>query len=332
MKENSKILITGGAGFIGNWLSIRLAELGHEVISVDNDIRGGSKTADFSNKRITFLQLDLTDITAVTQLFSTNSFDLIYHLAALNGTQNFYERPFDVIKHSSLPIINIINAMGVLNLRVPIIYTGSSESYSRGVTIGCNTVPTSENAEIVLGPLSESRWSYGAAKAFSEYVLQSALDQFGIKFIIARVHNIYGPRMGFNHFISDVISRFRDGDFQLHGSGETRSFCHINDAIFALISLPDSDNAWNQIFNIGSDDERSILSVANMIANELKIDSKLIKPMDSWAGSVNRRCPDISKLKSLLEGEFPCISVDEGIKEMVDWYDDKQITSEKGFK
>ena len=327
-----RILVTGGAGFIGNWLSLELANLGNEVVAVDNDIRGGVSTANFSNENITFLQLDLNDLNSVIQIFSNYQFDLIYHLAALNGTQNFYEKPFDVIKNSSLPIINMIDVMKSLNLRVPIIYTGSSETYSRGITIGCNTVPTAEDAEIVLGPLSESRWSYGSAKAFSEYVLQSAYDQLGIKFIIARVHNIYGPRMGFNHFISDVISRFRQGDFKLYGSGETRSFCHISDAVFALISLSESEKSWGHIINIGSDDERSILSVASIIAKELKINNNLIESMGSWEGSVHRRCPDIAKLKTMLEGEFPRIGIEDGIKEMVEWYNDKRIISEGGFK
>jgi len=332
MSKFRKVLITGGAGFIGNWLSVKLAEKGCDVVAVDNNIRGGLETANFNNKRISYEQVDLTNEDSVMRLLSSKTFDLIYHLAALNGTQNFYNRPFDVIKNSSLPIVNIINAMSALNLNIPLVYTGSSETYSHGVTIGCNGVPTSELAEVVLGPISESRWSYGAAKAFGEYVLQSAFDQFGIKFIIARVHNIYGPRMGFNHFISDVIARFRDGDFKLHGSEETRSFCHIDDAILALMSLPEIDGAWNQIFNIGSDDERTILSVAFMIADELGIERSVIEPSKSWAGSVQRRCPDIEKLKNILNFDFPNISIDEGIKDMIDWYDDEQIILESGFR
>ena len=327
--EAEMILVTGGRGFIGHWLVRYLADLGYGVVSVDNDVRGGALEP---YDGVVELTCDLSNLIEVRSLFENyQDFEFVFHLAAYNGTQNFYEKPFDVLWNSSIPSANVCKALAELKLRPLCIYTSSSEVYARGVSLGITAVPTSEQAEVVLGPCAERRWSYGAAKCFGEYAFAAASHQYGLPYIITRVHNVYGPRMGFNHFIPDAIKRFRAADYSLPGSNETRSFCFISDAVSALAAcMKLNESQRNRIYNIGSSEEMKIYEIAEIILECLGVEKSKIQCLPGVQGSVRRRCPTIDDSAVVL-GLANTVSISEGISTMVNWYSPDRIVLERGF-
>lgn len=329
----NKFIVTGADGFIGYWLVRELLRKNHYVIGVDNNLRGGRNISSFQSKNYMNLDLDLCDMTNVARVVDMIDNDTtIFHLAAYNGTENFYEKPWDVIRNSSLPLTNILEALGNAGKLPKIIYTGSSESYSYSIQKNIGAVPTDETVLLASGELLNSRWSYASAKTFGEYCLAAANKQYGIDFLVARVHNIYGPRMGFNHFVSDVIKKLRSGKCLLPGASETRTFCYVTDAVDALLKLNAlKPKEWNQVFHVGSIEEITIIDAANIIANLMGVCPELIVPLESLPGSVKRRRPDITKLKALTNFQ-PQINFNDGVQKVIGWYSAEQINLEKSFR
>tara|TARA_Y100000589_G_scaffold74281_1_gene67603 strand:- start:9260 stop:10249 length:990 start_codon:yes stop_codon:yes gene_type:complete len=321
MKENN-VLVTGACGFIGYHLSIFLSNIGYKVTGIDNNIRGGERSAiyDFDKHGIDYINCDMKSIQDFQskcgeKLSSTSK---IYHLAAFNGTQNFYSKPYSVILNSSLPTINLINFIVENNIKTKILYTGSSESYANSVIKGIVNIPSDEDSLLSLGSHENPRWSYACAKTYGEYLLFAAGFQYKLDFIIARVHNIYGIRMGLNHFFTDFIRKIKNNNYEILGADQTRSFCHIMDCCRALVLLMDTSQT-QQIFNIGSSREIKINKCAEKIMSISNNIGQLIeKPAPE--GSVSRRCPDLRKLISAIGNEWEQVSLEDGLVELVDWY------------
>ena len=248
-----------------------------------------------------------------------NQANQIYHLAAYNGTKNFYEVPYSVILNSSLSTINIVNFILVNKVNAKILYTGSSESYAEGVNRGFVDIPTNEKSFLSLGDHNNPRWSYACAKTYGEYLLFSANLQYDLEFLVARVHNIYGPRMGYNHFFTDFLSRIKENNFELYGGNQTRSFCNIFDCCRALVMLMNS-NKSREIYNVGSSQEIKIYDCAKKIMDISNIKGKIVN-LPSPDGSVLRRCPEISKLRSLIGVSWEKVSLEDGLKDLIKWYE-----------
>lgn len=321
LKANS-FLVTGATGFIGFHLAVKLKKLGFNVLAIDNNLRGGNNSSIeyFEKIGIKFLDIDLCDKTQFNELDNVlSNVDGIYHLAAFNGTNNFYNKPYSVLKNSSLPLFNIIDKLIELDLSPKVLYTGSSECYAYGVKKGFNSIPTSEETILALGALNNPRWSYGCGKLIGEYALFNSYEEFGIPFVIARVHNIYGPRMGLNHFFSDFITRCLNGLFYLYGPYQTRCYCFIDDCIDALILLMNNDETNLNVFNVGSNTERRNIDCAKLILSELDINRKL-EFKDPPKGSTERRKPDLKKLFSIFPSLINQTSLEEGLKSTVAWY------------
>lgn len=329
----NKFIVTGADGFIGYWLIRKLLRKNHYVIGVDNNLRGGRNLIPIQSKNYVTFDFDLCDFNNAEKIVEMADDDTtIFHLAAYNGTENFYQKPWDVIRNSSLPLTNILEALGNTDKRPKIIYTGSSESYSYSIQKNIGDVPTDETVLLSSGELLNPRWSYASAKTFGEYCLAAAKKQFDIDFLIARVHNIYGPRMGFNHFVSDVIKKVRSGKCCLPGASETRTFCYVTDAVEALLKLNElNPEEWNQVFHVGSTEEISIIDAAHVIANLMGACPDIIIPLASIPGSVKRRRPDITKLKTVTNFQ-PQVNFYDGVQKVIDWYSLEQIQLENGFR
>ena len=329
----TKFIVTGSDGFIGNWLTKKLLDDGYSVIGVDNNIRGGRNTGDISHQNFLRLEINLCNIEQVRKITEFLADDtIICHLAAYNGTNNFYDVPWDVLRNSSLPLVNIIDVISSSKFRPKILYTGSSESYAETINQGMGVFPTAENIILSSGELLNPRWSYASAKTFGEYCLSAAHHQLGVDFLVARVHNIYGPRMGFNHFTSDIIKKLREGQCILPGATETRTFCYISDAVDALFKLINLDSTnWNQVFHVGSDEEISIIDAAATIADLMNLPRSRLIPKPSIAGSVHRRFPSIEKLRNATNYE-PKVSFKSGMQKVIDWYTEEQIKLERDFR
>lgn len=316
-----RILVTGAAGFLGFHLARSLAaQHGNEVICVDNFLRGEDDThyrALGKRRNVTRIDIDLTEPAAVADL--PGDIDYVYHLAALNGTQNFYERPFDVIRASTLPTIFLVERYG----REPqglkrFLYAGTSEAYAATVTRFGWPVPTAEDVPLGIDDVMNPRWSYAGSKLHGEIVTAQAGCHFGFPMTILRYHNAFGPRMGDKHVVPDFMARMRDGRYELFGYEDTRSFLYVDDAVRATIMVAQSPNCAGEIVNIGGAHEITMLELGRRILLVESVDEEiLLHP--SPPGSVRRRAPALSKLRELT-GFSERIPLDVGLRATADFY------------
>ena len=319
-----KVLITGGAGFIGFHLAKHLSSQGFEIHIADNFQRG-KRDNDFNSllkqKNVNLIQLDVTKENQFSKL--DNDYSQVYHFAAINGTGNFYKIPDQVIKVGAVGTINVLEWFSRKNKNGKIMFSSSSETYGGLLGIIGNKfkIPTPEDVPLVVENPKNARWSYGASKilgevAFFSYAKARNFD----KFAIVRYHNIYGPRMGHEHVIPQFIERIvkKESPFKIFGSEQTRSFCYVDDAVKATQIVMESDKSNGEIIHIGRDDaEIKIIDLAQNLFGAANYRPK-VKIEKEAEGTVQRRCPDITKLKKL--GFKPKVGLKEGLKRTYEWY------------
>lgn len=272
---NKTVLVTGSQGFIGSHLVTVLRQKNYIVYCADKKD-----------------QQDLCNVELVNGLPDV---DIVFHAAAFNGTKFFYTQPYDVIRDNILPTQLLLDRYA--GKCEHFVFTGTCESYAGAVDQFNWPVPTSEQVPLVVNDISNPRWSYGGSKIAAELMCVAAYTQLKQPFTIIRYHNVYGPGQK-DHFIPEFAARLLKGSTDLYGYNNTRSFIYISDAIDATIKL--LNNPINGPINIGNDNEISILEVANMVKNYIGIEQDLVLH-DAPAGSVNRRCPDISLLKKTID-------------------------------
>lgn len=314
--RNTRIVILGAAGFIGFHLANTFADAGYNVVGVDNFLRGKndelySKLSSSANYKS--VNLDLSVESAYRDLFQKG--DLVYNCAALNGTQNFYSNPLSVIENSAIPAIYAAKYAALAKVK-RYTYFGSSESYAGGLSLGLIPIPTPENIPLALPDVSEVRWSYAASKTMGEVAAFAAKKELDLAIQILRIHNIYGPRMGDKHVIPDLIQKFRNNDYSVHGVDETRSFFYIQDLIEVLLRLAVLENV-PEVLNVGSMSEIRVGELAALMARIMKTPGDIV-PIESFSGSVLRRCPDTTLLKSIVN--LPETPIEIGLAKTIEWY------------
>jgi len=192
-------------------------------------------------------------------------------------------------------------------------YTGTPESYAGATDFFNYKLPTDEACPLVVPDVKNIRWSYANSKALGE----QAVIASGLPYQIIVPNNIYGPRQK-NHFVDEFIARAKTGDIALYGWENTRSWLYVEDFTEAVEGLINSKSAVNEKINIGSNDEVAVIDLAEIIIKNMGIDQPIEKH-DAPEGSVARRMPDITKIKSLTQWE-PTTSLEEGLKTTVEWY------------
>lgn len=316
----SNILVTGAAGFIGSFLTEALIKEGHHVTGMDNFFRGKRENLDSlkNNPHFELIEVDLADTTSIQTIFLTlvnKKIDVIYHLAAINGTQYFYDHSARVLDQNTMITKNVMMAMENTGVK-KIIYTSSSEVYGEPMI-----VPTHESHQILLNANAD-RDSYAASKAMGEFYVRLYANQQKRDWLILRVFNMYGPRMintKYGQVIPEFIRRMRtEKEFTLIGDGHhTRSFCLIHDAIRLLLML-DKQNVTG-LMNLGNPEEISILDLARKIHT---LDNKSFNPvfLPERPHDHHRRCPDISHLLSFVPNpNFTALN--DGLKQVMDSYE-----------
>jgi len=288
-----KLLITGSSGFIGSHLSDYLHNCGYPVTGID-------KIPPTNQINFKFIQHDLT-----RSCDNLPDVDMVLHLAAFNGTKYFYSHPLDVIKQNIISTLNLLERyQGKIERFV---YAGSPESIAGATDFFNYPIPTDEKCPLVIEDPSNLRWSYAGSKALGE----QATIASGIPYTIIRYYNVFGPGQ-VDHFIPEFYDRAQQGIYELYGYKNTRTFMYISDAVKATLKLIESANAQNQIVNVGGTQEISIFEVARFILDRLGLPNRDIVCKDATIGSVSRRCPDVSKLASLVDFQAQ-ISWQDGI-------------------
>lgn len=305
-----KTLVTGGAGFIGLHLVNALLKATNDVIIIVDDFSRSSmdyvleKTLE--SKRVQLISGRVEDV-------SLPDVDRVFHLAAINGTKRFYDAPWSVASSAGISSWRLIDRYK--SEGIPLVITSTSEVYAGLAQIGVEVeLPASDNLPLVVADLSNPRWSYAGGKIFSEVLAASAAKQFGTRIKVARLHNVYGSRMGNEHFIPEFHQRLLDGDFRVFGARQTRTFMHVDDAVESLIRL--SNLPFKEplsVFNVGGAEEFSIRLVAEKIKQLVGVEGELIEA-DPPLGSVNRRMPDCSKLWQSI-GEWELVDLESGLRE-----------------
>ena len=308
MKKN--ILVTGGSGFIGSAIVKYLVKKKYNVVVFDNNSRGRSRRIKDVNNKISFIKGDIRD---KKKLLSINKkIDTVIHLAYINGTKFFYEKPFEILDIAVNGYLNILEFCKIKKVQ-NLFLASSSEVYQNPIKI-----PTDENEMLKIPDIHNPRYSYGGGKIFSELYGLYFAKKYLKKFIIFRPHNVYGADMGNDHVIPEFIIRFKKigkkKNFLIHGTGnEVRSFIHIDDFINGFDKVFQRGKN-SEIYNIGTTEKVKISRLAYLIS---KIYKKKIKIIRSKLpkGSPSKRCPDIGKIKKL--GFKQKISLRNGLKKVI---------------
>lgn len=314
----SRILVTGGSGFIGSALVNALVRDGHSVRVFDDNSRGNpgrlAKVAD----DIEFIAGDIRDPDKVEK--AAHGMDEVHHLAFVNGTGFFYRQPDFVLDVGVRGMINVIDACRKHKVGT-LILASSSEVYQTP-----SKIPTDESTTLTIPDPLNPRYSYGGGKLISELMAINFGRKYFERVLIFRPHNVYGPDMGWEHVIPQFALRLHTAaksqpsgtlQFEIQGTGrETRSFCFIDDLIAGVLIMR-KKAAHLGIYHIGTAEETTIAELARRIAHISDREIKLIAGK-SMPGSTVRRCPDISKLASL--GYKPRVSLDEGLRPTLHWY------------
>jgi nucleoside-diphosphate-sugar epimerase len=316
--SGSKILVTGGSGFIGSALVKALVRAGEKVRVLDDNSRGRPRRLADVEKDIEFIAGDIRDAAAVEK--AALDMDEVHHLAFVNGTEFFYSAPELVLDVGLRGMINVIDACRKHNIG-KLVLASSSEVYQTPPHI-----PTAEDAPLVVPDVLNPRYSYGAGKLISEVMAVNFGRKYFERVLIFRPHNVYGPDMGFEHVIPQFASRIKKlgpqqpGSrlpFEIQGTGEeTRSFCYIDDLVAGVLVMRDKGEHLG-VYHIGTTEEVSIASLARRIADLADSEIEII-PGKLQAGGTMRRCPDISKLAKL--GYKPRVPLNDGLEPTVDWY------------
>lgn len=313
-----KMLVTGGGGFIGAALVSELIASGQEVRVLDNFSRGHPERLAGYLSQLDLVQGDVRDPSVVRR--AAEGCEVLWHLAYINGTQHFYETPEVVLDVGIKGALNTLEAALEAGVRRYVL-ASSSEVYNVPTHL-----PTSEVERLMIPDVTNPRFSYGGGKIASELLALHYGAPRGLETIIFRPHNIYGPDMGFEHVIPEVIGKIirlsagltrRRIDLPIQGDGsETRAFCYISDAARGAY-LAGMRGEAGQIYHLGTEVEISVRSLIHKIADLMGIEVNIV-PGALREGSTPRRCPSIGKLQRL--GYVPLVTLDEGLAHTVTWY------------
>ena len=293
-----KVIVTGGAGFIGSNLVKKLLDLNVEKLLIIDDLSTGNESnisSIVSDERVQFLNSKIEDIESINELFE--DYDFCYHLAAGVGVQYIMDNLSESLLTNILATHKVLEACQVNEL--PVLLTSTSEVYG----VAEDDVWTEETKSLI-GPTTKLRWSYAASKMIDEFIALSLFEEGKVSPIIVRLFNIIGPNQLSKYGM--VVPRFiesalEDKDILIHGDGsQSRSFTWVDDVVNYLIKLAEV-KAYGEVFNIGQTEEISIKNLAELIIEKTNSNSQIIfKSHEEVFGKAfedpKRRTPGIDKI------------------------------------
>lgn len=312
-----RYLVTGGLGFLGAALTRSLVHDGHTVRVLDDTSRGSLHRLGEVAADVEVRSADIRDLDAVVA--SARGVDTIAHLAYVNGTRHFYERPAEVLDVGVRGMLNVLDACracGVGDLAV----ASSSEVYQSPPV-----VPTDETVPLSVPDPLNPRYSYGGGKIICELLALNHGRTGFERVVVFRPHNVYGPDMGWDHVVPELTLRIDDlrrcgpgpVAVPIQGTGdETRAFVYVEDFTAGLRRVLDAGEHLG-IYHVGTDTETTVRDLVAAIAAAVGVEATVVAG-PAAPGATPRRCPDIAKLRAL--GYEPRWQLTDGLRVSVDWY------------
>ena len=310
--------MTGGAGFIGSHLAERLLADGHAVTLLDDLSTGRSaNVARLIGRPGVELIRDTVENETTVELAVARC-DAVYHLASAVGVQLIADEPVRTIRTIVRGTETVLQSAHKYGR--PVLITSSSEVYGRGTK-----VPFAEGDDVTVGPTCQSRWCYAYAKGIDEFLGLSYHKQYGLPVRIVRLFNTVGPRQVGQYGM--VLPRFVEAalagrPLTVHGDGsQVRCFCHVSDVVDALVRLTGAEGTAGQVYNVGGDEEVTILDLAGRVIALAGSDSRIEHVSYEAAygqrfDDVPRRVPDLSKVAAAV-GFRPTRSLDDVIRSVI---------------
>lgn len=315
-----RVLVTGGAGYIGSHLVDKLCEKGHEVSVLDNLSTGYVANLTQRLSEIRFVNASILDMGTVAT--EVERAQMVFHLAAAVGVKHIVDAPLESI---------LVNTRGTENVLAscfrywrPVVVASTSEVYGKTAKI-----PMQENDDRVLGPTTVQRWSYSTAKAMDEH-LALAYAAHGLPVTIVRYFNSYGPRLderGYGSVVANLLRQALAGaPMTVHGDGlQSRCFTYVSDTVEGTFLAGFTPSAHGCVINLGNPTETTIGELAEMIRAKVNSTSEIAwTPYEQYYGpgfeDTRRRVPDIRRARDVL-GWAPRVNLDEGLTSTIEWWE-----------
>lgn len=315
--KGKRVLVTGGAGFVGSWICDVLANFQTEVVCLDNFSTGKLENIDHlvSKEFFKFVEGDVCNFRVGNYM----KFDYIMHLASRASPQEYQQHPIMTLKANSIGSFNVLELARTLD--AAILFASTSEVYG-----DAEVVPTPETYRGNVDPVGV-RSCYDEGKRFGEALFMAYHKQYGLDVKIARIFNTFGPRSREDGLYGRVVSRFitqalTNEPITIYGDGaQTRSFCYAADTVTGLVLLALNEKAKGEVVNVGNPREISILELANKIKQVAKSISQFtFHPLPK--DDPKRRCPDTGKMEKLLNWK-PRVGLEQGLERTITWFQRK---------
>jgi len=315
-----KALITGGTGFIGSHLSEYLLERGHQVFAIDDLSTGNIENILHlkTNPNFHYTIDTIMNVPVTAEL--VDRCHVVFHLAAAVGVKLIVESPVRTIE------TNIKGTEIILELankkKKKVVITSTSEVYGKG-----KNIPFSETEDLVMGPTHKGRWSYACSKAIDEFLALAYWHEKRLPVVVTRLFNTVGPRQTGRYgmvlptfvkqaLLGEEITVFGDGN-------QSRCFAHVSDVVGALYELSENEEALGKVFNIGSNEEITILDLAKKVKSMTASQSEIVfvpydKAYEEGFEDMPRRVPDLSRLQTLI-GYRPGNDLEQIIQSVIDY-------------
>ncbi|NRD22835.1 NAD-dependent epimerase/dehydratase family protein [Winogradskyella litoriviva] len=302
------ILVTGGAGQLGSTLASKLSNNKSTTVVIIDNLSTGERSKIPNKSNVKFIKADVNNYNDMMSIFAAFKFNYVFHFAAVVGVERTLENPINVLDDIDgiKNILSLSKNSGVER----VFYSSSSEVYGEPFEIPQNEKTT---------PLN-SRLPYAIVKNVGEAFFKAYKNEYGLDYTIFRFFNTYGPLQS-NDFVMPRFMRLamNHQPIPIYGKGnQTRSFCYIDDNIDTCIKALYENCYINDVLNIGNDVEISVLELAKKVINLTNSKSEIIFLPSLKEGDMSRRCPDITKMKTLLGRDL--VTLEEGIYKMMDYY------------
>ncbi len=320
-----KVLITGGAGFVGSHLAEALLARGDTVYALDNLSTGSIDNIEHLKKdrRFHYVIDSMMNEPVVAELIDRA--DVVFHLAAAVGVRLIVESPVNTIEtnvHGTEMVLKLANKK-----KKKVLVASTSEVYGLS-----NDVPFREDGNLVMGATTKGRWSYACSKAIDEFLALAYWREKKLPTVVVRLFNTVGPRQTgqYGMVIPTFVKQALAGrPITVYGTGEqTRCFGYVKDVVGALVALMDKDESVGQVFNIGSDEEVSIMELARRVKELTGSTSDIVtvpydEAYEEGFEDMPRRVPDISRINALV-GFRPTMSLDGILQSVIEYHSGRQ--------